>query len=188
MSVILDFFLGDMDGADFAWVVRNDGNCLNRQVPNSPDYRRSQPPQGTQGSRCRHQRHAGEADRAERPLSAHLHDDRISTALCDHAGLCRSAARPQNGGAGAPLRCTPCARRQPLKSIAAKADPRRPGQRRPYSALRRFSDAYQPLPRFRATWPSLISSGGSTPFRFTVSKNTLTLIEVATQRSPTNRP
>ncbi len=31
--VILDFFLGDMDGADFAWVVRNDGNCLNRQVP-----------------------------------------------------------------------------------------------------------------------------------------------------------
>lgn len=32
-AVILDFFLGDMDGADFAWVVRNDGNCINRQVP-----------------------------------------------------------------------------------------------------------------------------------------------------------
>jgi CheY-like chemotaxis protein len=31
--VILDFFLGDMDGADFAWVVRKDENCINRQVP-----------------------------------------------------------------------------------------------------------------------------------------------------------
>ena len=31
--VILDFFLGDMDGADFAWVVRHDENCINRQVP-----------------------------------------------------------------------------------------------------------------------------------------------------------
>lgn len=31
--VILDFFLGDMDGADFAWVVRHHEDCINRQVP-----------------------------------------------------------------------------------------------------------------------------------------------------------
>lgn len=31
--VILDFFLGELDGADFAWVVRRDANCVNREVP-----------------------------------------------------------------------------------------------------------------------------------------------------------
>lgn len=31
--VILDFFLGELDGADFAWEVRHDGNCINREVP-----------------------------------------------------------------------------------------------------------------------------------------------------------
>ena len=32
-AVILDFFLGDMDGADFAWTVRHHEDCINRQVP-----------------------------------------------------------------------------------------------------------------------------------------------------------
>ncbi len=31
--VILDFFLGDLDGADFAHAVRRDEACVNRQVP-----------------------------------------------------------------------------------------------------------------------------------------------------------
>lgn len=31
--VILDFFLGDMDGADFAWVVRHHEDCINREAP-----------------------------------------------------------------------------------------------------------------------------------------------------------
>lgn len=31
--VILDFFLGDMDGADFAWRIRRDPACRNREVP-----------------------------------------------------------------------------------------------------------------------------------------------------------
>ena len=31
--VILDFFLGELDGADFAKFVRFDGNCMNREVP-----------------------------------------------------------------------------------------------------------------------------------------------------------
>lgn len=41
--VILDFFLGDMDGADFAWIVRHHEECINRRVPillitGSPDH------------------------------------------------------------------------------------------------------------------------------------------------------
>lgn len=32
-AVILDFFLGDMDGADFARAVRRDAKCRNRAVP-----------------------------------------------------------------------------------------------------------------------------------------------------------
>ena len=31
--VILDFFLGDMDGADFTWRLRRDPACRNRKVP-----------------------------------------------------------------------------------------------------------------------------------------------------------
>ncbi|MDA7946822.1 MAG: response regulator [Hyphomicrobiaceae bacterium] len=31
--VILDFFLGELDGADFAKFVRFDDNCMNREVP-----------------------------------------------------------------------------------------------------------------------------------------------------------
>lgn len=31
--VILDFFLDDMDGADFAYKLRHDEKCLNREVP-----------------------------------------------------------------------------------------------------------------------------------------------------------
>ncbi len=42
--VILDFFLGELDGADFAKFVRFDDNCINRQVPillitATPDHR-----------------------------------------------------------------------------------------------------------------------------------------------------
>ncbi len=32
-AVILDFFLGEMDGADFTWRIRRDPACRNRQVP-----------------------------------------------------------------------------------------------------------------------------------------------------------
>lgn len=32
-AVILDFFLGDLDGADFARAVRHDPKCRNREVP-----------------------------------------------------------------------------------------------------------------------------------------------------------
>jgi CheY-like chemotaxis protein len=31
--VILDFFLGELDGADFAKHIRHDGDCRNREVP-----------------------------------------------------------------------------------------------------------------------------------------------------------
>ena len=31
--IILDFFLGKLDGADFAKVIRHDENCINRKVP-----------------------------------------------------------------------------------------------------------------------------------------------------------
>ncbi len=31
--VILDFFLGELDGADFAKLIRHDDHCLNREVP-----------------------------------------------------------------------------------------------------------------------------------------------------------
>ncbi len=31
--VVLDFFLGDLDGADFARLVRHDESCRNREVP-----------------------------------------------------------------------------------------------------------------------------------------------------------
>lgn len=32
-AVILDFFLGEMDGADFTWRIRRDPACRNREVP-----------------------------------------------------------------------------------------------------------------------------------------------------------
>jgi two-component system chemotaxis response regulator CheY len=43
--VILDFFLGDLDGADFAKHIRYDENCRNRQVPillitGQPDHKK----------------------------------------------------------------------------------------------------------------------------------------------------
>lgn len=31
--IILDFFLGELDGADFAKLIRHDENCCNRKVP-----------------------------------------------------------------------------------------------------------------------------------------------------------
>jgi len=31
--IILDFFLGELDGADFAKVIRHDENCMNRKAP-----------------------------------------------------------------------------------------------------------------------------------------------------------
>ena len=79
--IILDFFLGELDGADFAKLIRHDVNCCNRKV-NSPDHRYARPSEGHEGARRRHQRNAGQADCSEGFVQTHSHFDVSTTPLC----------------------------------------------------------------------------------------------------------